>query len=154
MKASIVSLSKLDEPDEQKKAIFKTLGDLDQYEMLDEELLIALYAKPNVLAAGKRSDGSTYQLVGTDNDTIEASRYQGKIGLLITKGPSAYKYHPNGQPYQGIEPEIGDWLISRASDGREIWLKDLRNMGAEYVCCRRIHWTLVGMRITDPRTVK
>lgn len=153
-KASIVALSKLSGPEQQKSEIFKSLGDLDQYEMLDEELLIALYAAPNVLASGKRADGSSYQLVGTENNSIEATRYQGKIGCLIKAGPQAFKYHINGQPYAGIVPEVGDWLITRASDGREIWLKDLSAPGAEYVCCRRIHWNLVGMRVADPRAVK
>ena len=154
MKASIVSLSKLGSPEQQKAEIFKSLGNLNQYEMLDEEVLLAIYAKPNVLSAGLRQDGTKYELVGTDNDAIEASRYQGKIGLLVKKGPAAFQVRPNGQPYDGLVPEVGDWLVSRASDGREIWLKDIKATGNEYVCCRRIHWNLVGMRVADPRTVK
>ena len=153
-KASIVSLSKLSGPEQQKRELFKSLGDLAQYDMLDEELLIALYAAPNVLASGKRADGTTYQLVGTDNAAIENTRYQGKIGCLVKAGPQAFKYHLNGQPYAGVVPEVGDWLVTRASDGREIWLRDIAVNGGEYVCCRRIHWNLVGMRVADPRTVK
>lgn len=150
-KSSIDQLAKLDGPEAVRQQVFKDLGDLDQYDILDEDVLFALYVPSNVLASGVDATGKKFQLIGTDNNTAE-TRYQGKVGILIKSGPNAFKYHNNGQPYEGTVPQEGDWIIVTASDGREIFLKD--TSAKEYVACRRIPWTGIKMRVKDPRTVR
>lgn len=150
LKGSITTLAKLEGPDEQKDHIFDLLGDLRQYELLDDQVIIATYAESNVLAAGKRADGTSYQLIGTDNRSTE-SRYQGKVGVLAAMGPNAFKWHNNGQAYEGTKPEVGDWVVFWPSDGRELFLRH-RN-AKEAVSCRRFHWSCIGMRVNDPRVV-
>lgn len=150
-KGNITELAKLEGPEQQKEQILAALGDLDQYDLLDDQCLIALYAESNVLFEGHDPEGKRVQLIGTDNRTTE-SRYQGKVGLLVKMGPTAFKYHNNGQPYEGVAPKIGDWVVSFPQDGREIWL---RTAGAkhEWVTCRRLSWDRIFMRVHDPRIV-
>jgi hypothetical protein len=151
LKGNITTLSKLSGPEEQKAQIFKDLGDLSQYELLDDHVIVAIYAESNVLASGKRADGTSYTLIGTENRSTE-SRYQGKCGVLISKGPTAFKYHNNGAAYEGVIPEIGDWVVFYPSDGRELFLHGLHGKG-ENVTCRKFHWQSISMRVTDPRVV-
>lgn len=151
IKSDLIARSQLETDEQQKEAIFKGLGDLDQFEILDEDVLLALYAPSNVAAAGRRADGSEYKILMTQNNTAEA-RYQAKIGLVVKVGPSAFKYHQNGQPYEGTIPQKGDWVIFRIADGHEIFLKDPD--APEFVNCNRIHWSNIKMRVTNPRTVR
>jgi hypothetical protein len=150
-KSNVVALSKLDGPDAQKREILDVVGDLSQYELLDDECLVAIYVESNVLSEGKRHDGSPYQLVGTDNRATE-SRYQAKAHLLLKKGPTAFKWHNNGQGYEGVTPNEGDWVVLNASDGREIALRGMSSKGAA-VLCKRIKWSSIFMRVKDPRVV-
>lgn len=150
-KGNITTLAKLSGPDEQKAKIFEGLGDLGQYEILDDNVLVAVYAESNVLSRIKTHDGKTVELIGTDNRTTE-SRYQGKCGVIVKKGPTAFKYHNNGQLYEGIEPKVGDWVAFWPSDGRELFLRDSGSRG-EGVTCRKLHWSSIFMRVADPRVI-
>jgi hypothetical protein len=150
--SNIVDLSKLSGPEAQRDEILKTLGDLGQYELLDEECLVATYVESNVLSEGKREDGSSYKLISTENRAAE-SRFQGKAVLLVKKGPSAFRFHNNGQPYEGVVPEDGEWVVIHPSDGREIYLRGMDSGSGKGAACRRVHWRSIFMRVRDPRVV-
>ena len=150
-RGNITTLAKLDGPDAQKAQIFHDLGDLKQYEILGEDIIVAIYAESNVLAEFKGPDGNPFKLIGTDNRTTE-SRYQGKVGMIVLMGPTAFQFHNNGQPYDGIRPTVGDWVVFWPSDGRELFLRDAKSKG-EGVTCRKLPWTSVVMRVSDPRVV-
>ena len=150
VRTNLKTLSEAATPDEQKDLILANLGDLDQYDMLDDDVLVALYGGSNILSTIKTHDGKTVQLVGTDQRTSE-QRFQGKAGLLIKAGPTAWRYMPNGQPYEGDVPKPGDWLAFYAHDGREIAFKDLK--AREHVICRLLKPASIKMRLTDPRLV-
>lgn len=151
-KATIYKLAELDGPELQKKQIFKDLGSLTDFQLLDDDILVATYVDSQVASSGQRPDGSKWELIKPQNSTAEA-RYQGKAALVVGKGPTAFRYYNNGQPYEGKSVEIGDWVVIHPSDGREIFLKDPRKPGNEYVACRRIHWSSILMRVDDPRRV-
>jgi hypothetical protein len=155
LKGSLTTLSKLSGPEAQKQKIFEDLGDLDQYELLDDQVLIAVYVESNVLSEVKGPDGKIVKLFGTENRAIE-SRFQGKAALIVKMGPTAFKWHNNGQAYEGIAPAMGDWVVVQANEGREIGLRGMhaKSLGqGEFVICRRVHWSAIGMRVSDPRVV-
>lgn len=151
-RATIYKLAELDGPEKQKQQIFKDLGNLKDFELLDDDLLVATYVDSEVAASGKRSDGSSFVLYKPQSATQEA-RFQGKAALVVAMGPTAFKYHPNGQLYEGRAVKVGDWVVIHPSDGREIFLKDPKAAGNDYVACRRIHWSSILMRVDDPRRV-
>lgn len=149
-KSNVTALSKLDGPAEQKREILKVLGDLKQYELLDDECLLATYVESNVLSEVRRADGEIVKLYGTENRATE-SRYQSKAFLLVKSGPTAFRYHNNGQAYEGIVPTVGDWVVIHSADGRELFLGDTK--ADTGVSCRRIKWDRIFMRVADPRAV-
>ena len=151
-RATIYKLAELDGPEKQKQQIFKDLGNMKDFELLDDDLLVATYVDSEVAASGKRADGSSFVLYKPQSSTQEA-RYQGKVALVVALGPTAFQYHANGQPYEGKKVKVGDWVVIHPSDGREIFLKDPKSAGNEYVACRRIHWSNILMRVDDPRRV-
>ncbi len=151
-KATIYKLSELDGPEHQKKQIFKDLGSLDDFEMLAEDVLVATYVDSHVASSGQRADGTKWELIKPQNSTQEA-RWQGKAALVVAMGPMVFKYMNNGQPYEGNSVKVGDWVVLNPSDGREIFLKDPRKPGNDYVACRRIHFSSILMRVDDPRRV-
>jgi len=53
------------------------------------------------------------------NRTLQESRFQGKVGLVLAKGPMAFKF-PDECP--SPEPEVGEWVFYRASDTWECGL--------------------------------
>lgn len=149
--SSITELAKCATPEEQRDLILKDLGDLSQYELLDEECLVATYVESEVLSSVKEAGtGKIIQIVGTENRAAE-SRYQGKVALLIKPGPTAFQWMPNGQPYDGIKPVSGDWVVLHPSDGRELFLRG--GPVGKSVACRRVHWRSIWMRVEDPRVV-
>lgn len=152
-KHNIYKLADLDGPEAQKKSIFRDLGDLKRFQILDDDLLLATYATSNVLSEIKGPNGEIIKLYGTDNRAQE-SRFQGKAHLVVAVGPTAFKYHNNGQPYEGETVKVGDWVVIHPSDGREVWLKDYTNPSVkEHVVCRKVHWSSILMKVDDPRLV-
>lgn len=152
LRSDVYTRSEMTEPDDQRKAIFAGLGALDQYELLDEEVLVGLYVINNVAASGRDVNGKEYKIITGDNVTAE-TRFQSKIGCLIKMGPAAFKWMNNGQKYEGIVPDEGDWVVFKVADSTgEIFLKDRK--APEYINCRRFHWASIKMRVKDPRTVR
>jgi hypothetical protein len=154
LKSDLIERSKLATPDDQKKAIFERLGDLEQYDLLDDQVLLGVYVPCEVLASGIDDKGKAYKLYGTDNQTNE-TRWQGKIGCVVKMGPTAFKYMPNGQPYEGSVPMAGDWVIFHAADSNEIFLRGAeQDSRGDYCACRRTASLNIKMRVKDPRTVR
>lgn len=152
-KSTIYKLAELDGPEQQKRQILKDLGSTTDFELLDDDILVATYAESDVLSEVKGPNGEVVRLYSTDNRKAE-SRYQGKAALVVAMGPTAFKYHNNGQPYEGAKVKVGDWVVIHPSDGREIFLKDPKSRTTQdYVACRRIHWSSILMRVDDPRRV-
>lgn len=151
-RATIFKLAELDGPEKQKQQIFKDLGNMKDFELLDDDILVATYVDSQVAASGQRADGTKWQLIKPQNSTQEA-RWQGKAALVVAVGPTAFKYHNNGQPYEGKTVKVGDWVVIHPSDGREIFLKDPKSATNEYVACRRLNWSSILMRVDDPRRV-
>jgi hypothetical protein len=75
--------------------------------------------------------------------TREEGRFQGKCGLILKLGPSAFKYDPQypNYPWEGHRPEIGDWVFFRNSDSYEI--------GINGISCRYIMDDKIVGNITD-----
>lgn len=151
LKSSIQSLGLLSDPDEQKAQILREVGDLSdgEYDILDDHVLVAHYVTPNTMDM-KRSDGTTYKFHLTDNKVAE-SQFQGKAYLILKIGPTAFKYLPNGQAYEGTVPEVGDWAIVQPSDGKPVGIKALESR--EHTICKLVPDRCIKQRVKDPRRI-
>ena len=85
---------------------------------------VAMYIEP------QRSKSGLYIATKTQDE----SRWQANIGVIIAKGPTAFRYD-GAFPWEGYVPEIGDVVAVNPSDSRGHNYRGLfvRVMGADLV---------------------
>lgn len=115
----------LDDEQATKDHVFSTLGDLSDVEVFYNWVLIVKHVR-RVVARG---------LLAAP-ETQNEDRWQGKVGLIVKKGPATFQDDDRNKFY-GANPDIGDWVIFRNSDG---WDADLgkRTERLDYFQCRFI----------------
>lgn len=141
---TMIMMSEMDNPAE---AIIKGIGRdvIDAYQLFEDDILLWTYIAPSVTAGGIIKPQSV-----TDED-----RYQGKAGLLLKMGPTAFKYDRSGA-YEASAPppDLGSWLVYRPSDAWEVALGKTRpekGIGNKTLAsCRIIRSSMVRGVISDP----
>jgi len=117
-----------------KKALKKEVGNVDNVEVFNNQVLVAVYTRPEKTKSG------IYLTSGTrDEDKI-----QGKVGLVLKKGPQAF-VDPSNNWFEGIDISLDDWVFFRPSDG---WSVTINN-----VVCRMLDDTNIRGRIQAPDQV-
>ena len=123
--------------------------------------LIATYVKPKISSGG---------IIFTDR-TTEEDRWQGKVGLLLATGPTAFRTddvmafadeqcateaadnHDHAIElafaHYGI-PQVGDWVAFRTSETHEIGVRVAAGIGAS---CRQIFDDSIVMVLNDPTLI-
>ena len=109
----------------------KDLGDLSKVEVFNNQLLVAVYIRPQKTKTG---------IYLTDKTTDE-DRFQSKIGLVVKKGPSAFD-DSTGEWFKGVSIDEGDWVIFRPSDGWSVTVNG--------VLCRMIDDMNIKGRVQHP----
>ena len=125
------ALGNCESADQQKEMLLGMLGDISGQRPLGNRVLVATYvtrqiSKGGIIFVDKRKD---------------ASRFEGKVGLVIAVGPGAFKYD-GAYPWEGPKPAVGDWVWYRASDAPERWIRD--------VSCRTIEDDRIEGITDDP----
>lgn len=134
MSQTIVQLAGADDP--KQALIDKVSGVIDGVTLLGEQLLLATYIRSN------RTKGGIY----LTEKAMEEDRFQGKVGLLLKCGPTAFKYDETGQyAFEGEPPALHSWLVYRASEGWEI--------GLNGVSCRIISARYIRMIVDNPTVI-
>jgi hypothetical protein len=110
---------------EAKDDVAKNMGDIDDIEVFFGWVLVAKHVR-NMVGVGLHAAP----------ETQNEDRWQGKVGLIIKKGPAAFKDDKNNQFYNA-NPKVGDWVIYRSSDGWDLNIGSRINRGA-YLECRLI----------------
>jgi len=117
-----------------KQALKKEVGNVDSVEVFNNQVLVAVYTRPEKTKSG------IYLTSGTrDEDKI-----QGKVGLVLKKGPQAF-VDPSNNWFEGIDISLDDWVFFRPSDG---WSVTINN-----VVCRMLDDTNIRGRIQAPDQV-
>ena len=117
-----------------KQQLLERLGDLSGVQLLNNQILCAVYIRPPKTKSG----------IHLPDRTIDEDRYQGKVGLLVDMGPSAFN-DDNGQWFNDIQFNLHDWLVFRPSDGWSITVNG--------VLCRMMTDVQVKARIASPDQV-
>jgi len=113
--------------------ITDALGNIDGIELFSNQVLVAVYIRPEKTKSG----------LFLTSQTLGEDRFQGKVGLIVRTGPQAFK-----SDGEWIFPEstgVGDWIIMRPSDGWSITVNG--------VLCRILTDTSVKGRIPGPDEV-
>jgi len=116
------------------KQILDEIGDLSEFEVFNNQVLIGIYIRPVKTQGG---------IMLTDAYRDE-DKWQGKVGLVLKKGPTVC-VDKTGEWFKGVTINEGDWVITRPSDG---FLLTVRN-----VFCKLIVDASIKKRIPHPDEV-
>lgn len=116
------------------KKLLDELGDLSSVEMFNNNVLVAVYIRPEKTKSG----------LYISSKTIDEDRYQGKVGLLVKTGPKAFSADSD-EWFRDVSVNVGEWLTFRPSDG---W-----SLNVNGVLCRVMPDVQVKGRIDRPDRV-
>lgn len=116
------------------KVLMDQLGDIESVEIFNNQVLVAIYIRPTKTKSG----------ILLPDTHVDEDKYQGKVGLVIKKGPSAFIDEDN-KWFQGVNVEVNDWVIFRPSDG---WSISVNN-----TLCRILDDTAVRGKVDAPDRV-
>lgn len=128
-KTTEISLAK-----DPKKALFDAVGDLSGHEVFHNQILVAIFVRPTVTAGG----------VWRPDMNVKEDEYQGKVGLVVKKGPTAF-LSGDDEDFQGQDVSEGDWVVFRTGDGWQLTIRD--------TACRILTDRTIRMRIKNPMDI-
>lgn len=120
-----------------KQEILDKLGDLSAVEIAHNEVLLAIYRRPEKTSGG---------IILTHNN-LKEDVYQGKVGLVVKIGP--------GCVFTNVAIELHDWVVVRPSD---TWALDINGhpdalKHEDFVACRLVFDDRIRARIAQPGMV-
>ena len=122
-----------------KQALLDSVGDLSGFELFGPRVLVATYIQPEETRGG----------IILPDRTLAEDRFQGKIGLVVAKGPLAFVDDEYAK-FGGKNVEIGDWVSYRASDGMEMFVVDENGGGTP---CRILQDQNIICKVSDPSAI-
>jgi co-chaperonin GroES (HSP10) len=117
-----------------KEALLKELGDIKPVKVFNNQVLIAVYIRPEKTKGG----------IFLANQVRDEDRFQSKVGLVVKAGPVAF-VEDEPKWFRDIDVQVGDWIVFRPSDG---W-----NITVNGVLCRMLQDTNIRMKIDTPDRV-
>lgn len=117
-----------------KQKLLEDIGDISNVEIFNNQILVAVYIRPNKTKSG----------IYLSDQSREEDKVQGKVGLVVKKGPSAFVDEAN-EWFKDVSVEVNDWVVFRPSDG---WGITVNN-----VLCRMIDDTAVRGKVDVPDRV-
>ncbi len=115
---------------------------IENFEPFHNLILIATYVRSDTTKGGI--------IIGGDRTRAE-DRFQGKIGMVLKVGPTAFK-DDRMVSFGGVTVKPGDWIMYRASDADEFFFVDEKS-ALDGSSCRLIQDTLVKARVADPESI-
>jgi co-chaperonin GroES (HSP10) len=115
-------------PDE---VILEELGPLDGIEVLNQQVLLAIYVRPSTRTVGGIHLAET---------VVDEDRYQSRVGMVLKLGPQAFKDDERVK-FHGFTVKPGDWIVYRPSDGirLQIGKRECRLIPDVHLKCRLSH---------------
>ena len=123
-----------------KLEILKKAGDLTDVEVFGNDILVALYIRPQKTKSG----------IILADATRDEDRYQGKAGLILKIGPTAY-VDDDGNKFRDIN--VGDWVVFRPSDGWPVSLNGVGSGSRDAIPCRVISDINIRLRVSSPDAI-
>ena len=115
---------------------------IENFEPFHNLVLVATYVRSDITKGGI--------IIGGDRTRAE-DRFQGKIGLVLKVGPTAFK-DDKTVTFGGVIVKPGDWVMYRTSDAEEFGFVDEKSP-LDFTSARLIQDTLIKGRVTDPERI-
>ena len=117
-----------------KQKLLEDIGDISSVEIFNNQIRVAVYVRPQKTKSG----------IYLSDQSREEDKIQGKVGLVVKKGPSAFVDEAN-EWFKDVSVEVNDWVVFRPSDG---WSITVNN-----VLCRMIDDTAIRGKVDAPDRV-
>ena len=117
-----------------REELMAALGDLSDIKIFNNYILVAVYKRPERLASG----------LFISDVTRKEDDYQGKVGLVVKKGPLAFE-DDDRTSFRGQNVDVGDWIAFRVSDG---WSLEVNG-----VMCRMLQDIQIRLRLPAPDVI-
>lgn len=114
--------------------IKEKIGDLGSFTLYGNHVLIGVYERSSKTKSG----------IYLADQTRDEDRHQGKAGLVLLKGPTAFVSDSN-YDFKGQTVDIGDWVAIFVSDGRSIRVNG--------VLCRIVEDQYIRLKMPAPDVV-
>lgn len=131
---SAQKITELSQASDPKSALMKAVGDLSQEKVFFNQILVATYIRPEKTTGG----------IIRPQSNVQEDEYQGKVGLVIKKGPQAFK-DDDSIAFDGQDVQTGDWVVYRVGDGFACTVNG--------VPCRMLTDRTLRMQISKPDVV-
>jgi len=116
-----------------KQSLLEELGNLDDIEVFNNQVLVAIYIRPTKTKSG----------IMLSDQTREEDKWQGKVGLVVKHGSTAFQ--SDDEWFKSTQVNVGDWVVCRPGDG---W-----NVNVHGVMCRMIADYDIKGRVESPDAV-
>jgi co-chaperonin GroES (HSP10) len=114
--------------------LLSSVGDISGIKIFNNWILVAVYKRPEKTLGG---------IILTDN-TRKEDEYQGKVGLVLKKGPLAF-VDDDKASFNGQDVELGEWIAFRVSDG---WSLEVNG-----VICRMLQDVQIRLGLPSPDVI-
>lgn len=144
MRANIVELAQVAGPKEFRRYVFDFIGEMDNFDVLGDRVMVATYIPPEKTKGGIIRPGVN----------LGEARFTGCVGLVLKLGQMAFKYD-GAYPYEGKIPAEGDWVHYDPTNAREFFLgpKGDRATSDHGISCRTMRSDFILAIIDDPDRV-
>lgn len=116
------------------EVIRKKVGDLSNFKLFYNHVLLGVYERPEKTKSG----------LYLSDQTRNEDRHQGKAGLVLAKGPTAFVSDSN-YDFKGQNVDVGDWVAIFVSDGRPLMINGQ--------LCRLVEDQYIRLKIPAPDVV-
>jgi hypothetical protein len=132
-------------PYDPRREILDKIGDVSWYKIANNEVLTAIYIRPETTAGG---------IILTSN-TRKEDKYQGKVHLVLKIGDACRFVRTEGDVTYGIDVKLHDWIVGNPSHG---WALDISsgpdyNDAKSFVPCRKFFDDGIRAVIDNPQKI-
>lgn len=121
---------------DQRATMRALVGDLSGVRVMGNRVLVGIYIEPDKTKSG----------LFLSKETLKESIYQGTVGMVLKKGPQAFKDDADNKiSFHGETVNDGDYVAFRAGDAKRCQINGLD--------CRFVEDTLIDMVVADPNVV-
>lgn len=133
MTAEVRGLAAMKHTSDPKADLLAKIGDISDGKVFGPQILVATYFRPAITAGG----------IHLSPKTLQEDQFQGKIGLVLAMGPTAFKETGNID-FGGLTCKVGDWIVYSPHDGLQMAIHGKDNH------CRLIDDVQVRMTVPNP----
>jgi hypothetical protein len=132
--ASATKIEQISQATDKVQGIIDAVGDLSEIDVLTDLVLIGTFIRDEKRASG----------LILPQDTLKEDEFQGKVGLVLKKGPLAYGDWEDDDE-RGSNAKLHSWVVFAIKD---TWPLQLNG-----VACRVVPYDKLRMRVRDPKVV-